>query len=84
MHFDAAIVSDALGTRGWVNHRGGVNVLRAGLSVDWIGAEQGITGDVLLSMVKAGDGGAGDEAWQTLDGLQPASSAPHTPDHNGD
>jgi len=44
MPADAALVTDAMGTQGWVNHDSGVNVLRAGLSVDWLGAAEGVTG----------------------------------------
>lgn len=82
MPFDAAIVSDALGTQEWVNHRSGVNVLRAGLSVDWLGAAEGVTGDMLLSLVSAGDPPSLDAAWRTLDGA-PADHEQHLDgDHN--
>ncbi len=67
----AALVSDALGGLGWVNHEAGVNVLRAGLSVRWFGEAEGITGALLLGL-SGGGAGAGqppsvDEAWRSLD-----------------
>ncbi len=67
----AALVSDALGGLGWVNHEQGVNVLRAGLSVRWFGESEGISGDILLGR-SGGASGAGvvpsvDDAWRSLD-----------------
>ncbi|MEM1183464.1 MAG: DUF1559 domain-containing protein [Planctomycetota bacterium] len=71
MPFESAIVSDALGLQDWVNHEAGVNVLRAGLSVDWIGAAEGVTGDVLLSIASGTGSGSADDLWRTLDDATP-------------
>jgi type II secretory pathway pseudopilin PulG len=70
-----ALVSDSLGQPGWVNHDAGVNVLAAGLSITWFGAEQGVTGDSLLLGALGSDPTSIDDAWKAFDqGVNPDDS----------
>ena len=45
---------------------------------DWLGAAEGVTGDVLLSLASAGSGGNQDDMWRTLDNSSPSRPGAHS------
>lgn len=68
-----AIVSDMLRSYADLNHRRGFNVLKAGLSVNWIEDEQEQIAEILLRTAGDGDGAdqSVEDAWSRLDGREP-------------
>lgn len=68
---DAALVADGVRSLSDLNHGDGFNVLRAGLSVEWIRDEGGVVASILAMAPDNGSSGATDSAWRALDGRGP-------------